>query len=138
MTSTKAVPRSTSRSSYRPSTTYPHPTPYNPHQVHWHLHMHLFPLLHLHLNHLLHLLLLLHLHLHHLLHLILLLHLHRHGKFSNFTQVFPFPDFTRNCVNYTNLKIVTKQPNLSRITMHKAFTSIINALPELCSLTQAM
>lgn len=31
-TSTKAIPRAAARSSYRPSTSYPHPTPYNPHQ----------------------------------------------------------------------------------------------------------
>ena len=35
-----------------------------------------------------------------------------------------FPDFTRKCVNYVNLKIATKQRNLGANTMFTVFTSL--------------
>ena len=35
-----------------------------------------------------------------------------------------FPDLTQKCVNYVNLKIATKQRNLSANTMFTTFTSL--------------
>ena len=53
-----------------------------------------------------------------------------------------FPDFTQKCMNYINLKIVTKQRDLSAITMFTIFTSlhwclVEVTLPRLGKLTQA-
>ena len=42
---------------------------------------------------------------------------------------FSFPDFTRNCVSYANLKIATKQRNLSEITMHTTLTLLKMPFP---------
>ena len=56
----------------------------------------------------------------------------------NFTwRDFSFSDFTPYCVNYANFKIVTKQLNLSAITMYTTLISLNNALPRLGYLTQA-
>ena len=39
---------------------------------------------------------------------------------------FSFPDITRKCETYTNIKIATKQGNLSAITMHTTLTYLNN------------